>query len=350
MSLTPEQIALRRKGITATDAAKILGSSPWGKPIDVVMDKLGDAAEFVETDRTKWGNILEGPIRDDFATRHGVMIADAGTLVHSNGWAMATPDGMVVVGGERLHPTMNFWTGGDAVAGLEIKTHSSRMGHLYGEPGTDEVPPWVYVQAAWNIYVARDKYGDAIDRWWVVAFIDGVPQDYLIHRDADLETCMVDQCHAFHVKHIINRELLDPDGSVSYDNFLQRRHPINTLPITGADESAMAAIEKLKATRAEYQRLCVALSEAQQAVKLIIGDHEGIEFPSGGKTEKITWKKSKPSIVTDWRTAFALLAVHTGIAPSVGDAIAGHATSERDGSRRLLTPKSWGNEQSTDNK
>ena len=41
MGLTEEQLAIRRTGITATDAAKILGLSPYGCGEDVRLDKMG---------------------------------------------------------------------------------------------------------------------------------------------------------------------------------------------------------------------------------------------------------------------------------------------------------------------
>ena len=41
MSLTPEQIEFRRRGITGTDISAIMGLNPWKSPLDIWNEKKG---------------------------------------------------------------------------------------------------------------------------------------------------------------------------------------------------------------------------------------------------------------------------------------------------------------------
>jgi hypothetical protein len=106
------------------------------------------AAPFAGNDRTKWGNTLEPVIRSDYAERRGLRVEVPGTLDHPTvTWAKATPDGICYVPGNAV-----------PVRGLEIKTHSFRAAHWYGEPGTDAVPAHELIQCQWNmfiLYIAR---------------------------------------------------------------------------------------------------------------------------------------------------------------------------------------------------
>ena len=122
MTLSPEQIARRREGISASEMAAIVGLDPYRSPIDVFLDKTGRAAPFAGNERTHWGNLLEDPIRNDYATRRGLLVTVPGTLDHPTlPWAKATPDGVCYMP-DSAYPCR----------GLEIKTHSFRVAHLYG--------------------------------------------------------------------------------------------------------------------------------------------------------------------------------------------------------------------------
>lgn len=327
MGLTPEQIELRRKGITATDATKITGCNPYGSAVDVVLDKLGDPLPFVETDRVKWGNILEPVVRDDFAKRHRLAVDLPGTLTHSNGWAMATPDGICL---DQSGP----------IAGLEIKTHSFRMGHHYDDSEADGIPQWVYMQSAWNLYVARDVYGPQVDRWHVVSFIDGLPTDYVVEHDAEIEAAMVEKCEAFWKRHIVDREPLDPDGSESFDRFITRKYPRNVEAIREATSDEADAIATLKAARENQREADKLVEVASQRVKLAIGETDGLTFNIGDGDDKITWKASKDSEFVDWKTVAKVFGAH--VPDDVKENTVAEFTRTREGSRRFVTPRRWG--------
>lgn len=354
MSLTQEQLEFRRSGITATDMTKIAGVSPYGGPQDVLDDKRGLEAPFIETERVKWGNILEGPVRADYEQRHGVRVLVPGTVRHhSDEWCIATPDGVVYPG------PMTAAAG--PTHGWECKTHTIWLQDEYGDPGTDEVPAWELIQCAWNMR-ATD-----LPSWDLTAFIDGVPRDYHLLRDAELEETLVDMGRSFWFEHVVGGEDLEPDGSESYTRGLKRRFPKHTSDafVTAGPEQLelVCQLEEIRRLIREQEK---GEEQVVQGLKQAIGDAAGLEFPSiiqpaPDKLSRITWKRTKDSRRTDWKAAFQELrngveAVETvGHTQGVGDDdreafeqlfrrlddIVASYTTDKPGSRRFVVPRAW---------
>jgi putative phage-type endonuclease len=335
MSLSPDQLAQRKAGITATDAAAILGLHPYRSPIDVYADKLGIAAPFLGNERTKWGNILEAPIREDYAERYGVRVEVPGTLAHPDvTWAMATPDGICYLP-RHSHPRN----------GLEIKTHSFRAADDYGDPGTDEVPQHELIQCMWSLFVC------GLDEWDLVPFVDGQPADYRIKRDDELIGIMREQCERFRVDHILKGVPPDPDGSKSYDGYLSTRYPQRTHTATCASRSrpakecnceagvflsidskpeTMMLVRALRAELTEFDRVETAVGILKQNLKAVCGDRAGLEWTDAevkkGKS-RITYKLSKDGSKTDWEAAWRSLVTEAQLVLSVDP----HDDSDRQG-------------------
>jgi len=360
MALTSQQLAERRAGITATDIAAIAGMHPFRCALDVALDKRGIAPPEDLGPRVKWGNLLEAPIRADYAERHNVLVTVPGTLTHPRiAHHLSTPDGIV------------FYVG-DVVAdrGMEIKTHTVWVRGGYGEPGTDEVPLHELVQCGWNMHVT------GLPRWDLVAFIDGLPTDYRIERDLELEQGLVEVADRFWRDVIIGGNDPDPDGSARYGEHLAKRWPRHVAAkVVTAEQSTVAAIAALKEVRDQLDAVAQNEAALEQAIKVAIGDAEAIEFPAlvRGETERITYKlaadanvvaagladavalvQSSPTlsalevVLAAWPDIFrveggehvvmardlrALVAAIRGIAT--------HAT--RPGGRRFVVPRSWSN-------
>jgi putative phage-type endonuclease len=281
---------MRQMGITATDAAALTGHHPYRSPVDVYLDKRGEAPPFDGNERTKWGLLLEDPIRADYAERHGAFVDVPGTLQHPDReWAMATPDGVVYVG--RAAPI------GGADRGLEIKTHTIHEAWKYGEPGTDEVPMYELLQCTWNMFVA------GLPRWDMVVFIDNQPADYVIPRDEELVQLLYDAAIRFRRDNLDAGVPPSPDGTDSYDTFLRGRYPshVGDDLIRIADDDADVAV---------LREVCEMLAEitereeaAKQSLKARIGDKSGLVWNEGGKDRKITWRKARDGRKVDHAAA-----------------------------------------------
>lgn len=293
--LTPAQLAERRQGITATDVPAILGLHPYRSAIDVWLEKMGEAPPREENERMRWGLLLEGPIRADYAQRRGARIWVPGTLTHATAkHRKATPDGLVFVTGAEpyvLHATMSSTAvAAGADRGLEIKTHRTGGWHAqYGEPGTDEVPDHELVQCAWGMHVT------GLPRWDLVPFIDGLPTDYTITRNLELEAMLVDAADRFWVDHVLTKKPPAPDGSRQYTEWLRHRWP-GRGPAVQADEPTAAAIARLRDVRTLQRQLGRQRVELEQTIQAAMGDAEAIEADG----ERLTWKRCKDSEHVDW--------------------------------------------------
>lgn len=303
-TLSPEQLAERAQGITATDIAAIVGVHPYRSAANVWDDKLGLAPPFDGNDRTKWGNLLEPVLRDDYEERNGVRVEVHGTMQNvDREWMKATPDGLVYERNDVM-PSR----------GLEIKCHTVHLSYLYGTPGSDEVPQHELCQCEWNMAVT------GLQRWDLIAFIDGQPIDYVIDRDDDLIEMLKLRGERFMRDHVQTKIPPPPDGSEAYGRWLGARHrsdnALATLVRVDAEPEVMATVERLRELRDEIAALEHKEGIAVQTLKARIGDNAGIEWPNGkpapkkGKNkdvapcDRITWKLAAGGSFTNYRGAF----------------------------------------------
>lgn len=292
MSLSPDQLAMRRDGVTATDIGCIVRANPFRGPIDVWLEKVGQAPPFDETIRSKWGHLIEPVVRNDYAEVHNVRVEVPGTLAHrDHPWRMATPDGIVYPYGSN-EPTH----------GMEIKVHGRDAmwfgGLVYGNPGTDEVPAHELIQSMWNADIAD------LPRWDLVPFLDGAPIEFVIDRDDELIGMLVEAGEKFLVDHVRTGAPPPPDGSEAWDALLKRKWKENSLDMINVENEAdaLAMISDLRAARDEVARGETTVEKIVQQLKVKIGDKAGLTWkdPSYKKHDNIYWKRNKPSRTTDW--------------------------------------------------
>ncbi len=293
MSLSPDQLADRIGGISGTDIAALIGCHPYKRPVDVFLEKTGQAVPFKENVRSRWGTILEPKIREDYEERHDVTVEVPGTLTHPKlPWYVGSPDGVVYPRRSR-NPSR----------GIEIKCHGRDVitfgGLEYGQPGSDEVPPHELCQAMWYMPLT------GLDVFDLVAFIDGVPVEYVIHRDDDLIDTMIESAERFLVDNL--RKGIEPpaDGSPAWDRWLNRKWKTNrpALELIDDDQAARELVDQLRSARAALADAENHADVVTQAVKIRIGDGAGLSWRDAGmlKPDKVTWKRSKDGERDDWR-------------------------------------------------
>lgn len=128
--------------ISASKIAAIAGVSPFDSPFSLYWKMAGTLVE-PQTDAMQRGHYLEPAIAQWFGDQHDeLVVLDSGTWTHAAlPWATASPDRTLA---HRTDLTHNG-------ALLEIK--STTQDHEWGEPGSDEVPPYVKVQCLWQLEV-----------------------------------------------------------------------------------------------------------------------------------------------------------------------------------------------------
>jgi len=330
MPLTPEQIALRKTGISASEVAAVAGLHPYVKPIDIWSSKLGLVEPFEGNKSSKWGDLLEQVIADHYAKEHAVekiVVRHPKTIKGSvNGTLVReiSPRFRLIATPDRIIYRKRIAT---PVRNLQIKTAGLRQSDKWGPSGTDQVPEEYAVQVAIEMAVLGVNETD------LAALIGGQDdREYHLKRDLELEGQLIEICERFWVDHILTQTPPPVDGSENYSNYLKRRFPRDMRPMLPATDEARDWVSLFCSRRDAVDYAEAALIQAKNRLKSLIGDAGGIEG-------LCMWRQNKPSTTTDWEAVARDLSRHVG-AGYFPDAVA-RFTTTKPGARpfNLITPK-----------
>ncbi len=270
-----EWLAVRNRGLGGSDAGAVCGISPYKTPVDVWLEKTGQAepVDLSDNQAVAWGNILEDTIATEFSKRTGMKVQRRNaTLKHpEHDWMLAHVDRLIV--------------GTDKGPGiLEVKTAGQYMSDKWGDPGTDQVPDEYALQVAH--YLAVTGYA-----WARLAVLIGGRdlRVYDLPRDEDLIALLMAREEKFWTQHVETR--LAPPPSTAGD--IETLYAIDngeSLPATSEIESAC---EKLSAVKLSLKVGEQAKEELEQKVKAAMEDNSVLVDANG--LPLITWKKARDS-------------------------------------------------------
>lgn len=280
----------RRTGISGTDVSAILGINPWASPLDVWLDKRGQAEPKVETMAMKMGNLLEPVVATLYAEETGATLVEPGFMRHPiREWQIGTPDRIALAHG--FDTSLPGWW--DTL--IEIKT--ARSGNDWGEPGTDQIPRHYLTQVAWYLGLTELPIAH-------LAVLIGASEyrRYVVHRDMDLEAVLLERCDEFWKTNILGGQMPQVDGSESASKYIASRFPRNIEPLRVASTEELDLAHRLAKARAATAAAEREQAEAENLLKSAIGEAEGLDL---GPFGKITWKATKPRETTDWKAVAA---------------------------------------------
>lgn len=156
-----------RATMTASKVAAVVGLSPWESRFSLWHRMAGLVDWPVETDEMRRGHYLEEPVARWFADRHpGLVVETTCTWWHPRySWMAATPDRLLRHEGERAYHAV-----------LECKTSAAWW--EWGEPGTDQIPPYYRAQVVWQMDVV------GADRAHVAVLLSGLDfAEYVVEYD-----------------------------------------------------------------------------------------------------------------------------------------------------------------------
>jgi putative phage-type endonuclease len=164
----------RMTGIGGSDAAAVLNLSQRKTVLDVYLEKRGELAPFVDNDATRWGQLLEPAVRQEYAERTGRIVTQPSRMLRHEKWpfVIGHPDGLIP----------------DAQRGYEGKTARTDKG--WGEPGTDQVPEDYVLQVQHYMLLTELPVFD------IVVLIGG--QDFRMYEvpaDRELQELLLDAEH-----------------------------------------------------------------------------------------------------------------------------------------------------------
>jgi predicted phage-related endonuclease len=248
--------------------------------MDKYMEKTGQSAPLIETERMHWGNVLEGVVAKEYARTTGRKVRQAPTTTdpvtglrarvirHSadKPWRMANVDRLTSERGR----------------GFEAKTADRFAASDFGEPGSDQVPPDYLLQCAWYMGVT------GFDVWDLSVLIGGNRfATYTIHRDDELIENLWTIGDDFWCNHVGPKIPPPIDGSDASRRFLEAG-------LVAPDESIPMS-DDLYALALHHENLTRTIKDAEIAKDLVANK---IREAMGGKGKaqrdnaKVTWSVS----------------------------------------------------------
>lgn len=310
--MTTEVMAPPRSSfIGGSDIPAILGLSPYKTPLDVYLEKRGLWEDEAAGEAARWGTIMEPILAREYADRYGVPVLrrENGRVILLNAGDFPEAEGEHLLA-TLTHPVYPWARGhldgvGIAESGVprhvcEFKTADSRLGHLWGDEGTDQVPEPYLVQCQWYMMLAELELSE------LAVLLGGNRfQRYIIRRDQDLIDLMLEQAAEFWHR-VETRNAPDPEpgerGKQSLAHLYPRGHFGKELDAT-PDMLEMAA--ELHAAREAADTIEHAKMTLENNIKSILGDAVRLNL---GPRSYISWKNNKDSIEIDWEAAFRDLA------------------------------------------
>lgn len=270
--LTPEQVALRKQGLGASEVAAVLGLDPYKTALDIFLEKTGQAPPMPENRFTRWGKRLEDDIVDEYQERHpNASIAPGSTFVGDEPWMLATPDRIIT------EPMLDE---GDH-RGLECKCRGHFNTDAWGEDGTDEVPHSVAIQCHWGMVVTGLKL------WDVAVLLGGNDyREYTLAWDDAIALELVARARAFWFDHVLAKVHPPFTGATSDHRFLFKTYPTHTAEMVQATPEVGEWATLLQVHRVAIDRHDAEKQRLEAQIKEFIGGRLGVEGPFG----KITWK------------------------------------------------------------
>ena len=280
MPLSPDDIAVRRGRISATQVAQIAGLSKWGGPVSAWLDILGRTVDDGDPSPDLLrGTHLEPGMLSWYAELTGYALQPGRTVVY--------PDD------DRYCATPDAWATPDGDSGPHlVEVKCPRRGDDWGDEGTDEIPLYYVPQVTWQLGVCGLAWCD------VIALIWGELRTYHIAFDPALFASLRRIASNFHDHYVATDTEPPPDASHAYAEYLARLYPSaltkELLPPTVEIEAR--AQDYLAAKAAEKQAQAdIALAKA--CMKKYIGSAAGIQ--SDGWRARWPTITRKPTV--DWQ-------------------------------------------------
>jgi predicted phage-related endonuclease len=296
MSLTEQQMAVRRSFLGGTDIAALVGVSQWATPLSVFEDKRPDLAA-PKPDRQnatmRLGNLLEPVVADLFTAETGIKLRRRSKPVRC-----------------KDHP----WEGGhlDRIADDPGWVYEGKwaMGKREWDSETGPVIPRGYmVQCQWYLHITGSPYGHL-----GVLLGYGEFRRYRFERDEPLIETLVQIGDAFWHDHVLPGIPPEVDGSEDWGRRLREMHPQDD----GSEVVATAYQQGLLDALRHRQRVAEATAKEAEIARQRVMDSMADATRMVSPIATVTWKTNKPGSKVDWPAvveeggiAPALIALHT---------------------------------------
>ena len=273
-------LAIRQKGIGASDAAAAVGLNPYKSQLELWMEKTGRLNTVSDTEQTDeitsdspifWGNVLEPIVADQYALRTGFKVRRVNAVLqHAEyPWMLANLDREVV--------------GSDEVQILECKTAGINGAKLWREG----VPEYVQLQVMHQLAVTGQQAAD------VAVLVGGQElRIFRIERDEVLIERLISLEQDFW-QYVMDDVAPPADASDSADRVLRALFPQDNrevLDLTNDAESNSLFL-LLQNVRSALAMANQEEARLKHSLQQTMGEYSEAQFATG----RITWKRTSDS-------------------------------------------------------
>jgi putative phage-type endonuclease len=262
-----EWLAARKNGLGGSDAAVVLGLSPWKTEFDLWAEKRGEISDSFgdETPEfVQWGNILEDAVAKEYANRTGVQVRRSPEMrwSKSHPYMFANID-RKIQGQDKL---------------LEVKTTNSMSfaRNDWGDEYTNQVPEYYLTQVMHYLAVTGYSEGD------LAVLIGGQEMKiYTIKRDERLIEIIQKTEGEFWDKVKNNIAPTVDYAHPSAVDMLKRRYPGTNGDVISLSEEIGMAHDQLIAVKAIIKEQEAIKNELTARIMDAVGENTAGQLPDG---------------------------------------------------------------------
>lgn len=326
MSLTAQQLEMRRYRIGASEIGAVLGIDKRRTRLQLWMDKKGLSRQSNADDHRSWGIDVESAILRNYARRSGYQLLEApGSLAHPTLPLVATPDGLAV-----KH---------SRVRDIQAKNVQEYNVHEWGEPGTSQAPLFYVAQVIVELgvlYAQPDMHLD--DEGDIAASFGGRPPlGYPIPFNVELFGNLAEAAAKFVRDHLETDKPPQLEGDRAALEYVKRRFSTSTGELRQPTPEAVNLVARLRSLKADASTREETIEAVQAELCALIGDAQGIEGLCNWSVVKEQRKER-----TDWPMVIERLAADHHIPrEAVNLAVGIHTREEvvKESYRRLTLAK-----------
>lgn len=273
-------LAERKQGIGGSDAAAVLGISPWATPVTVWLDKTGRAPAKEETEAMRIGTELEQFVAERYCEATGRKVQRFNRMMHV-GCLLGNFDRLVIPEDGKVASHMG-----------EVRTDTLLECKTSSREWDDGVP--LYYQTQVQHYMGLEPKLAHAD---VACLFLGRKhfEVFRVERDDAVIKTMQERITAWWNEYIVGDKMPPPTNEQDCKHLWARSNPGKTIVTTREiaerlnDFNNQKAMEKLAKENA---------AKAMSDICAFMGDAEILTAPDGKPL--LTWKSAKDSAKTDW--------------------------------------------------
>lgn len=274
MPITQSQRDRRKSHLGSSDAAAIVGLSPWRSPADVFLEKTSDLTpQSSAGDVADIGEFVENATLSWFSKETGLKIRRNQSRVHKNGIMAANLDALVADGEPAIIEAKS--------SGIMSPWGFNR--EQWGEAETDQVPEHIILQCQHQLAVCGDEYRTV----WIPVLLGGIGfRKYRIDRNDQLIEQLVGMEVNFWNEYVLKRSP-PPDSVPSFEVLKRiRREPSKTVAVADEIVREWQAAKNLEKVGREAKEL------AERTLLAALGDAEAGTSSAGEVTYFTQSRKS----------------------------------------------------------